>query len=334
MATLSSPAGIDLLDRKILSALDKNCRASNTQIAKKIRKSREVVAYRIQKLQEQGIITGFITSINPAKLGYLMFKIYLKLENIPLQRERFYHALQRNKDIYWMSTCDGAYDCVLAILSKSVPEYYELINNLLSEWKPLIINRVLGTMVDTKQFTKRYFLSDGEGTYVIFGSRIENNEIDELDSKILSTLANNARIPLLELARTLHSTIEVVRRRIAILEKKEMILQYRLAIDLNKLGLEFFKVFLYCKSLSKSDEASLLEWMRRHPKSLYYIRSLAPWELEFEFAVENYHEFNKIMSDLREQFPHIIRNHEHLIMSSEMWMPAYTQLLSGKKWKK
>ena len=67
--------------------------------------------------------------------------------------------------------------------------------------------------------------------------------------------------------------------------------------------------------------------MRTHPNSLYYIRSLAPWEAEFEFAVENYQQFNKIINDLRKTFPHVIRNYEHLIMIYENWMPAYHELL-------
>lgn len=67
--------------------------------------------------------------------------------------------------------------------------------------------------------------------------------------------------------------------------------------------------------------------MRRHPKSLYYIRSLAPWEAEFEFAVESYQEFNNTINELRKRFPHVIRNYEHLIMIYETWMPAYKELL-------
>jgi len=82
--------------------------------------------------------------------------------------------------------------------------------------------------------------------------------------------------------------------------------------------------------VSEEDERSLAEWMRTHPKALYYIRSLAPWEMEPEFAVENYKEFNQIVNDLRKKFPHVIRNYEHLIMNSESWMPAYEEILKRK----
>ncbi|MBI1936464.1 hypothetical protein HYS31_08610 [Candidatus Woesearchaeota archaeon] len=69
--------------------------------------------------------------------------------------------------------------------------------------------------------------------------------------------------------------------------------------------------------------------MRVHPSSLYYIRSLAPWEVEFEFAVESYQQFNEIINELRKRFPHVIRNYEHLIMIHEEWMPAYREMLKS-----
>lgn len=320
---------LDLTDRKILAELDKNCRISNTALSKKVNKSREAVKYRIQQLQKRGIIEKFITSINPNKLGYYMFKVYLKLENIPEEREKFFEELKNSSDIYWMGISDGAFDLVFAILSKSIPEYFTKINCLLSKWQHLIVSKILGTMVDTRQYNKKFFTDAKEDQQIIFGGDVVPNQIDELDSKILNILANDARIPLAELARKVNSTIEIVRGRIRKLEEKEIILSYRIAVDLNKLGLEFFKAIIYFRTLSEKDERALFEWMKRHPNSLYYIRSLAPWEVEFEFAVESYQHFNKIINDLRQHFPHVIRNYEHLIMIYETWMPAYQEMLKA-----
>lgn len=165
---------------------------------------------------------------------------------------------------------------------------------------------------------------------LFFLGEVVNNKIDILDFNILTILANNGRIPVAELARKVSSTIEIVRHRIKNLEEKKIILGYRIAVDFNKLGLEFYKAIIYFRTLSEQDENSLFEWMRTNPNSLYYIRSLAPWEVEFEFAVENYQHFNQIINDLRKRFPHVIRNYEHLIMIYETWMPAYKEMLTAK----
>ncbi|RJQ18159.1 AsnC family transcriptional regulator [Candidatus Woesearchaeota archaeon] len=318
---------LDLTDKKILAELDKNCRIANAVLAKKVHKSREAVKYRIQQLQKNGVIQQFITSINPNKLGYSMFKVYLKLANIPEQREKFFEELKQNKDVYWMGISDGVFDCVFAMLSKSTTDYFQKINSLLSKWEHLIVSKVLGTMVDTRQYNKKFFLNDKNGTYVLFGGDVVHNEIDEIDAKLLNILANDARISLMELSRRVHASIDTVRSRIKKLEEKQIILNYRIAVDFNKLGYEFFKAIIYFKKLSAQDEKSLFEWMRVHPNALYYIRSLAPWEVEFEFAVENYQQFNAIINELRKKYSSVIRNYEHLIMIDETWMPAYKEMI-------
>jgi DNA-binding Lrp family transcriptional regulator len=322
---------LDAIDRKILAELDKNSRMPTTILAKKVKRSREAVKYRIQQLEKKGVIQGFITSVNPTKLGYYMFKVYLKLENIPEEREKFFQELKENKEIYWMGISDGIFDCVFSILSKNITEYFGKINFLLSRWQNLIMNKIIGVTVDTRQYNKKFFTGDSDGEYVLFGGDVVENNMDEIDLKILNILANDARIPIVELARKVNTSIETVRTRIKRLEEKEIILNYRIAVDFNKLGLEFFKLILYFKNISEKDEKLLFEWMRTNPNALYGIRSLAPWEVEFEFVVENYQKFNEIVNDLREKFPNVIRNYEHLVMHREMWMPAYKEILKTSK---
>ena len=321
---------LDKTDRRLLAELDKNCRISNAQLARKVRKSREAVKYRIAQLQEKGVLLRFITSINPNKLGYRMFKVYLKLENIPKERERFFDELKRNKDIYWMGISDGAFDCVFIILSHDVTDYFEKINALLSRYKHLVVSKVLGTMVDTVQYDKKFFTNEEDCDQVMFGGDTVNNRVDSLDFAILAILANDARIPLAQLARKVNSSMETVRARMKHMKEKGIILSHRIDVDFNRLGLEFFKAIIYFRELSPKDEKALFVWMKMHPSSLYAIRSLAPWEVEFEFVVENYQQFNSIINEMRQRFPHVIRNYEHLIMIEERWMPAYKEMLKGR----
>jgi len=73
---------IDLKDRKILYELDLNCRQSNAQIGKKVGLKRDMVAYRIKRLEQSGIIKNFWTAINTFKLGYLVFRIYINFQYV------------------------------------------------------------------------------------------------------------------------------------------------------------------------------------------------------------------------------------------------------------
>lgn len=72
---------IDVKDRKILYELDLNCRQSNTQIGKKVGLKKDVVSYRIKRMQDEGVIRNFWTAINTFNLGYSVFRIFIALQN-------------------------------------------------------------------------------------------------------------------------------------------------------------------------------------------------------------------------------------------------------------
>jgi len=71
---------IDLKDRKILYELDADCRKSNTYIGKRVGLKKDVVAYRIKRMQDEGIIRNFWTAVNTFKLGYQVFRIYINFQ--------------------------------------------------------------------------------------------------------------------------------------------------------------------------------------------------------------------------------------------------------------
>lgn len=88
---------IDKLDRKILSILAQNARIAFKDVAEKCGVSRAAIHQRVERLKEDGVITGSGFSINPKSIGYgtctyvgirlergSMYKnVVKKLQNIP-----------------------------------------------------------------------------------------------------------------------------------------------------------------------------------------------------------------------------------------------------------
>ena len=78
---------LEIKDRKILAELEQNSRQSFSEIAKKLRTSKEVINYRVKKLVNDGIITRFFTEINLHQLGLQVYKIYFQFQNVTDARE-------------------------------------------------------------------------------------------------------------------------------------------------------------------------------------------------------------------------------------------------------
>lgn len=315
------PYKLDLINRRILYELDKNCRISDAQLAKIVRRSREAVRNRILKLQQDGIIQGFITSINPSKCGYLFFKMYFQLANIPAEREKFYDYLKKLPNIYWFGGNEGTWDLHGTFYAKSVGEFHRIKNKIYTDFRHLIIRRDIGVLVDARQYPKKYLLELEERPEpAIYAGEMTFNEIDELDRKLLSVLSQNGRIHLVDLAQKTGSSIDMVRNRVKKLERKGVIIQYRIAVDHNKLGYQMYKAFVYMNNLSESDERKFMEYARQSRNIVYFIRQLSNWDLEIEIMAKDYGEFTHIINDLRLQFAEAIRNVEFALMREDIFL--------------
>ena len=178
-------------------------------------------------------------------------------------------------------------------------------------------------MVDLKIYRKGYLVNKSYGT-MFYAGKPDDQKLKEEELELLKLIANNARMPIVEIAKILKSTPMKVIYKLKDFEKRKIILGYRILVDLNKLGKEFFKNFIYLKNLTPEREKSLIEFCSQQHNIAYYIRGIGPWQLELEFEVDSYRQYNKIMDKIREQFSDIVRNVEFVLVQKEykyIWMP-------------
>ncbi|KFX62104.1 Lrp/AsnC family transcriptional regulator [Paraburkholderia fungorum] len=72
---------IDAIDRRILAILQENGRLSNQEIAERINLSPSPCLRRIRRLEESGVIRGYVALLDPQKLGLdLLAYVNVRLE--------------------------------------------------------------------------------------------------------------------------------------------------------------------------------------------------------------------------------------------------------------
>ena len=73
---------IDVKDRRILYELDVDSRQSFRNIGRKVGLSKDVVASRVKKLKEKGIILRFFAYYDIHHLGYTFLRFYFKFQYV------------------------------------------------------------------------------------------------------------------------------------------------------------------------------------------------------------------------------------------------------------
>ncbi len=307
---------LDSLDRKILYYLDKNSRQSANQIAKKCRAHKNVINFRINRLVERGIIRQFVAMISPSSLGLTPYKIYLQLQNFTEQKEKEIINFTKTLPVYWQAKVSGRWDFIIGLLIKNLNEFDEINQKLLNKFGQDIVNKEISILVQAPHYYRKYLHEEkSETKYWI--KEIKKQEIDEKDIEILKILANNARTPIVDIADKLDMTEKTIISRIRNLEKKEIIYDYRISLDLEKIGYKFFKCFITLKKADKEKLKQFYEYCKNHKNIIHLVECVGSWELEPEFEIESFEKFHSAINEIREKFKDIIKTIETINIIKE-----------------
>ncbi len=298
-------------DLKILYELDLNCRQTNSQIAKKLKVSKDVVNYRIKKLDEEGIVEGYSTIIDLSKLGYFTFRVYLKFQDTSKEIEtEIINFLKEQKEVWWIGKLVGRVDFVFTFWTKSLKLFYNFWIEFLKRYRKYIDHEQISTFIEYIHYRRAYILDlkyDNTKSEIVGSEEIIKH--DETDLKILSLISKNARTPLTEMAQKSNLTPMAAKYRIKNLEKKGIIQGYRALINFSKLGYEYYKVDMYLEDLSKIKEIE--SFCHAHPNIVYLDRTIGGGDIEFDLEVKNLEHFMQIIEKIKEQFKGVVRNFEY-----------------------
>src|SRR3989344_4297192 len=243
---------LDLRDRKLLYELDVNARQTYSGLAKKLKISKQLAKYKVERLERLGVIQGYYTMIDTSKLGYTTFRIYVKFRNIDINaKEKIIKYLKDQKAIFAIAELSGRWDLVFLFNVRHIYEFYNYWDAILEAYLEYIHDYRICIYSPIYHYSKAYLIEKKDISPVrILGGKTKEN-IDEPDFRILNRMAENARISLIELSRSIKKSPEALSYRIRQLEKKEIIIGYRALINTLLLGRVTYKVDFRLKSLKK-----------------------------------------------------------------------------------
>jgi len=317
---------LDVFDRRILVELDANCRQSMKQIGKKIRKSKEFVSYRAKKLEKAGIISGYHAQIDITKLGYFSIMNYFDFQNISKStKKEIYEYFAEDKNAFWISPLFGEFDFDAGIWVRSPEEFQAKKYQFLSKFRPSI-KRLKNTVMTRFVNYGRNYIHPESYKKEFAGGSWRLQPVDKIDLQILSNLSENARMRIIELGKKTGMSSMGVLNRIRNLEKRKVILGYRAAIDISKLGFEYWKADIWLEDYSAKNK--LVNACKEIPNHVMYIDTIGGSDVEVDFEVGSRKEFEEIMEKLNENFAGVIRDWKPLGIShviKERYFPRTVQ---------
>lgn len=126
---------LDETDVHILRLLQKDAKITIRDIAQQIHLSASPVHTRIKRLEDAGVIKGYITLIDFSKFeNTLMVICYVSLkEHSKLSGGKFINAIMNMPEVVECYNISGAFDFMLKIVCVNMEAYYDFHVNQLSQ---------------------------------------------------------------------------------------------------------------------------------------------------------------------------------------------------------
>ncbi|MCK4670097.1 MAG: Lrp/AsnC family transcriptional regulator [Nanoarchaeota archaeon] len=126
------PYKLDKKDKQIIRALFEDGRLSIAEISKKTQIRRDSVAYRLKKLQKEGVLTGFVPVLNPPSIGLPNISILLlRLKSTTEEeKQKFLKKLVANRYAVHIFGLIGKFDFYVSLVYKNTNHLNEIIKDI------------------------------------------------------------------------------------------------------------------------------------------------------------------------------------------------------------
>lgn len=126
---------MDHVDRRILVALQEDCRQPIAELAEKVALSPSACHRRIKILEDSGILEGYVARLNGKKIGYLIefiIEVSLASQSQAIMTE-FEAAIKRVPEILECHLMTGQSDYILKVAAKSTSDYERIHRDCIAQ---------------------------------------------------------------------------------------------------------------------------------------------------------------------------------------------------------
>lgn len=300
----------DALDKRILDLLDIDSRQPLSSLSTKLKRSKQVVLFRMNRLEEKGVIRGYNAIVDTTAFGFMSFRTYFKLKNTPPPIERKLVEFLEPKHYTWALTrMHGKWDYALFSGFKNIPEFHSSWMELMIKFKPFIAEYRLAVYAPILNLNRVFSDSIEERIVRTYGASLPNPSLDEKDFQIAKALSENARESSARIAQKVGLSEETVRKRVKALEKNKVIAGYKLDLNTLALGKENYRIDVSLNSLNKLEK--IYSFCKNNPLVYQINQSKGNADLELEVIVDSQSELFSFMDSFKTAFPETISSYEY-----------------------
>lgn len=292
-------------DVKILALLDKDARATYKQLGKVSYTSRDTAAYRVKRLEKEGVIDRYTLDFNFRKYGYEEHHILFQLlESDPDKTEDFKQYLISQSQVTNIITYTDKWDMKITSMTEDAIELDKFLTSLSNKFSDIIIDYEIMERVKT--------------FHPVFQDSDEELKLDEVDKKLLRMLSKDSRTSAVDLANQLEVSADTVIYRMKKYVELGLIHQFTVHMNVNKMGYHWYDMLVLMKKFTEKEEAMIREIARDNDNIISAIKTIGEWNMIITVLAKNPPEFHSIATHIRRLLKDTLKDYDALLAYKEL----------------
>jgi len=291
---------LDLLDKKIIAELDQDARQSASSVGKKLKVAKETINFRIKRLLKNNIIKGFYPILNNSLINQFFYKIFVKFKQIdPKRRKEILDFLAKYPKMSQVLLLEGNFDVQLFILVKDNAELMQFMRSLNSFCGKEIQKKEI-LIIETMYRFNQKFSNAAKGKTSSVNLKKSEYQLKEIELGILRQISKNARMPVLEIAKNINSTSQLVLYHLKKLVKDKVIISTHVSINYDKLNVHHYHLSFQVNDHKVLNQ--IIEFLNQKNKSIWATKMVGHYDGSFEVLVKDSQELRLFVDELLATF--------------------------------
>jgi len=309
---------LDKKDLKILGELDKDARQTDSEIAKRVKISKQVVNYRIQHLLKKKLIENFYTIVNVGRFGFSSYYLFLQFEGLNKDTEKtLLEKLQALGFIGWLVSGTGRWDAVGLVYAKSSSEFSDHLNKIIKICGKHLHEYDFTTLISAEHISYKFLSERKHDQNIKQTEKASSPQIKGIYKNILSALSQDARISIVNLASKIKKPIHVANYNLKSLIKERVVEGFKPKINVGKLGYQWYLLLIHFQIVSEERRKEFFSFCKNHKKIYYLTNTIGRYNLMLDIHTESVEEFKEVLLELKDKFSDVIKLYESLTIFEE-----------------
>ena len=233
--------------------------------------------------------------------------MYLKFQHTTKDIEyEIAKYFESSEHVVWVGSCYGDWELVVEFNIEDFSKLHSFLSEFYNNYSKYILKKELIRSIFEDFFGHRLKgIKNDSALHIKFQG--EKIKLDDIDKEILEYVIKCPDYQLYKAALDLGISVDIVRHRIKKLIQNKIILGYSIQLDFSSLDRGWY-IFRISADNYKS-EKRLFDFLQRHNNVFYMYKFLGAWDYEIGLHIKSSEELEKFISDLKSQFPEMIKDY-------------------------